>query len=156
MVKLKHNRSLAGLPNPLRLLLCDDSALVRSCVRRFLEGVATIDVVGEASGGIAGVKMALELQPDLILMDVSMPDLDGIEATRQIQDRLPGTHVVALSSDPSAETVEKMFAAGARGYLLKTDDPQEWIVGLQNVLAGSCFVGSGIRVARAKYRRHLK
>jgi len=98
--------------------------------------------------------MALELKPDLVLMDVLMPDLDGVEATRQIRDLLPATHIVALSSDPSAETVEKMFAAGARGYLLKTDDPHEWIVGLQNVLAGSCFVGSGIRGARAKFRRH--
>jgi LuxR family maltose regulon positive regulatory protein len=127
--------------NPVRLLICDDQLLVRSRVREILRHVSTIRVIGEACDGRTAVRLASELKPDIILMDVSMPDLNGIEATRQIVTDVPGIAVLGYSADSGERTVRQMLAAGARGYLSKTGDPAELITALTKALAGEEFVG---------------
>jgi DNA-binding NarL/FixJ family response regulator len=111
-------------------------------VRETLEDLGSIQVVGEAADGRSALKLALELNPDVVLMDVSMPGLDGIEVTRRLLAQSPNTRVLAFSMDRNTETIQKMFDAGARGYLIKTDDPVDWVVAVQKVLAGEQFVGS--------------
>ena len=145
-MKAKKPNSKQGAPSPTRtprarLLLCDDQKLIRTRVREILKAVPSIEIVGEAADGRTAVAMALQLKPDVVLMDVSMPNLNGIEATRQILSRLPKTRVLAFSVESDAETVRSMFAAGARGYLIKTGDPVELVVALQKVLAGDYFFG---------------
>jgi DNA-binding NarL/FixJ family response regulator len=119
----------------VRVLLCDDQAMIRIRVREALAKVPGITVVGEAAGGHAGVRLAIELAPDLVLMDVSMPDLNGVEATRQIRASAPKVRVLAFSSEGRRPTVEAMTAAGACGYLLKNSDPEEWARAIRRVMA---------------------
>jgi DNA-binding NarL/FixJ family response regulator len=135
-------RPRPATPTRARLLLCDDSELMRQSVREFLQGVGHFEVVGEAHGGRPAVTMARELKPDVVLMDVSMPDLDGIEATRQILAHSPDIRVLAFSAESSPNQITKMVAAGAHGYLLKSADPEDLVVALNKVLAGERFVGS--------------
>jgi two-component system, NarL family, response regulator NreC len=127
-----------------RVLLCDDQDIFRWSVREVLKHQADIQVVGEASGGQAGIDAALELLPDLVLMDVSMPDVNGLEATRQIVAKAPAVKVLAHSSQSSWETVDQMFAAGARGYVLKQGDGVELVRAIRTVLAGGSFLSPGL------------
>ena len=105
---------------------------------------ADIQVVGEASGGQAGIDAALELLPDLVLMDVSMPEVDGIEATRQIVAKASEVKVLAYSAEGRWATVMQMFAAGARGYVLKQGDPEELVCAIRMVLAGGSFLSPAL------------
>lgn len=125
----------------VRVLVCDDQPLVRAHLREMLDQPGEIQVVGEASGGRTAVKLALELNPDVVLMDVSMPDLDGIEATRHILSKAPGIRILAFSADCSSERISKMFRAGARGYLLKPSTPPEIRRAVHRVHAGELFLG---------------
>jgi diguanylate cyclase (GGDEF)-like protein len=103
----------------VRLLVCDDSADARKLLRTMLAGDRGIKIVGEATNGSEGIAMALELNPDVILMDVAMPVLDGIEATRRLHELLPNTRIVALAGSDEVETVETMLDAGASSYCIK-------------------------------------
>jgi DNA-binding NarL/FixJ family response regulator len=127
---------------PVRLLLCDDQRLIRARVREHFHEVPSVEVVGEAANGRSAVTLALELQPDLVLMDISMPDLDGIQATRQILACSPAIRVLAFSSDLNADHVHRMLAAGARGYLLKTGNLRELTMAVETVLAGERFISA--------------
>ena len=127
-----------------RVLLCDDQEMVRLSVHEILKRHADFEVVGHASGGEAGIRAALELLPDLVLMDVSMPEVDGFEATRRIVASASTVKVIAYSSESDWETVEKMFAAGARGYVLKQGDPRELVLAIRMVLAGGSFISPGL------------
>jgi DNA-binding NarL/FixJ family response regulator len=102
----------------IRVLLADDHQLLRQGLRTMLAADAEIEVVGEAANGRRAVELALELAPDVVVMDVSMPDLNGIDATRQIKERSPGTQVLALSAHSDRKSVSYILAAGATGYLL--------------------------------------
>jgi DNA-binding NarL/FixJ family response regulator len=134
-----YGSAMSQAPRPARLLLCDDQELVRLRVRGLLEDISSIQVVGEATNGRLAVSMAMELKPDIILMDMSMPEMNGDEATAQIVAWEPGIHVIAYSADTSEETVTKMFAAGAEAYVSKTGDPAELIIALAKVRAGERF-----------------
>jgi len=123
-----------------RVLLCDDNGLVRASVQEYLKQQADILVVGEASGGQAGINAALELLPDLVLMDVSMPEVDGIEATRRIMAKASEVKVLAYSGEWRWVIVKQMLAAGARGYVLKQGDPEELVCAIRMVLAGGSFL----------------
>jgi DNA-binding NarL/FixJ family response regulator len=126
--------------NPARLLICDDQRLIRSRVREIMREVPTICVVGEAADGKAAVSTALELRPDIILMDLSMPELDGVEATSQILAHAPEIAVVGYSANADERSLRRMLAAGARGFLTKTADPARLVTALFRVLAGEQFV----------------
>jgi response regulator RpfG family c-di-GMP phosphodiesterase len=103
----------------MRVLICDDSATSRGVLRELISRDPELELVGEAADGAQGLELAWKLVPDVVLMDVEMPVLDGVEATRQLRKRLPGTRVIALTSDESEETVVRMVEAGAGSYVLK-------------------------------------
>ena len=118
-----------------RLLLVDDHKLLRQGLRRAVEE-AGFDVVGEAGDGEEAVRLALELQPDLVLMDVTMPVLDGIEATRRLRQSTPEARVVMLTMHGEEETVTRALRAGAVAYLLKDCSSDQVAETLHAVAAG--------------------
>jgi two-component system, NarL family, response regulator NreC len=126
----------------IRVLLCDDQAIIRVRVREALAQSPDIEVIGEAAGGLVGVAMAIGLGPDVVLMDVSMPDLNGIEATRRILDAAPRIRVLGFSAEAGRGTVEAMISAGARGYLLKHTDPEEMIRTIRLVMKNGSLKGA--------------
>jgi DNA-binding NarL/FixJ family response regulator len=103
----------------LRVMICDDHELVREGLRTLLSDEPGFDIVGEAANGRAALAMARELRPQVVLMDVRMPELDGIEATRIIRETCPGTHVLILTTYLDDKQVRQAVQAGAAGYLLK-------------------------------------
>jgi DNA-binding NarL/FixJ family response regulator len=129
-------------PNRMRILICDDQKLVRVRIREMLEQDSSFVVIAEATGGHESVRLASRLKPDLVLMDVTMPDMDGAEATRQILARMPEVCIVAFSANSNSASMSRMFAAGARGYLLKSAEPAELLVSLHRVLSGNCVISS--------------
>lgn len=120
----------------IRVLLADDHAIVRKGVRALLATEPDIQVVGEAASGAEAVAQAEALRPDVILMDLVMPELDGIEATRRIAARLPGTRILVLTSFAADEKVFPAIKAGALGYLLKDSGPVELVGAIRQVHRG--------------------
>ncbi len=128
---------MTGTPQPqIRVLLVDDHSVVRQGLRSFLELLGDIQIVGEASGGAEAVDLAIQLSPDIVLMDLVMPGLNGIEATRQICARCPNTKVIALTSFLADEHIYPALAAGASGYLLKDVTPSELAQAIRTVYQG--------------------
>jgi NarL family two-component system response regulator LiaR len=122
--------------DPIRVLLVDDHEIVRKGIRSLLSTEADIDVVGEASDGAQAVAEAARLCPDLILMDIVMPNLDGIEATRQITAEHPGQRIMVLTSFAADDQVFPAIKAGALGYLLKDSGPAELTQAIRQVYRG--------------------
>ena len=120
----------------IRVLLADDHRLVRAGLAGLLSTAADIEVVGEAADGQQAVELSLARTPDVILMDLSMPVLDGIEATRQILGHAPSTRVIALTSFADKDKVSDMLASGAVGYLLKDSEPAELLAAVRSASAG--------------------
>ena len=120
----------------IRVLLTDDHAIVRKGVRALLTTEPDIQIVGEASNGAEAVAQAEALCPDVILMDLMMPKLDGIEATRQITAKIPGARVIVLTSFAADEKVFPAIKAGALGYLLKDSGPEELVRAIHQVYRG--------------------
>lgn len=139
-----------------RILLVDDHAVVRHGFRMILDAQPDLDVIGEASNGREAVAEAERLMPDIVVMDVTMPELNGIEATRRINDLLPRTRVLALSMHKDSVYVREILRAGARGYLLK-DAPQDDLVTAVRALArGEGYLSSSVSDAvLSDYRKHV-
>jgi len=116
---------------PLRVLLVDDHDVVRKGLAAMLRGTPGIELVGEASDGRKAIEMAVDLRPDVVMMDVSMPLMKGDEATRQIKSYLPKTRVIALSMYDDADKQQSMFEAGAESYLLKTISAEDLLAALR-------------------------
>ena len=121
---------------PIRVLIADDHAVVRQGLRSFLELQEEIEVVGEASDGDEAVTSAAELAPDVVLMDLVMPRVDGVEAIRRIRERGIGPRVIVLTSFLDDERLFPAVRAGAAGYLLKDVQPQELLSAIRAVHAG--------------------
>jgi DNA-binding NarL/FixJ family response regulator len=128
----------------MKILLADDHKLMREGLRMLLEKLGGITVVGEAGNGISAVRMARDLEPDLVLMDIAMPDLNGIEATRRIMIESPGVKVIALSMHADKRFVRHMFAAGAAGYVLKGSAFEEVAAAIKKVAAGRIYISPKI------------
>jgi DNA-binding NarL/FixJ family response regulator len=120
----------------IRVLIAEDHALVRAGLADLLANRPDVEVVGEAANGGEAVTRASELTPDVVLMDLSMPELDGIEATRRIAAELPETNVVVLTSFSDRERILEALDAGAVGYLLKDLEPDELHRGIQAAARG--------------------
>lgn len=121
---------------PIRVLLVDDHQLFRRGVASLLSGREDIEVVGEANNGAEAVERARELMPDVILMDIKMPRLDGIAATKQLKTEIPYVRIMMLTVSETDEDLFEAIKAGASGYLLKNVDPDYLIASVQQVQRG--------------------
>jgi DNA-binding NarL/FixJ family response regulator len=130
--------------NPIRILIADDHTLFREGVRAILSAVPDVAVVGEAGAGAEAVALAAELLPDVILMDVQMPGLNGIEATRRIVERAPGVGIVVVTMLEDDDSVFAAMRAGARGYVLKGADRAEMLRAIRAVAHGEAMFGPAV------------
>ena len=130
----------------IRILLADDQALIRSGIRSLLEAEEDIDVVAEAVDGQQAVALAIEHRPDIVLMDIQMPVLDGVEATRQIvaDERLDSVRVVMLTNFGLDEYIFRALRAGAFGFLLKETEPAQLLQALQVVMRGDALLSPAV------------
>ena len=124
----------------LRILLVDDHALVRRGVRGVLHSRRGWKVVGEAGNGREAVERALDLKPDVAVVDIGIPELDGIEVARQVRKNSPGTKVLMLTMHESDHMVQRALDAGAHGYILKSDLTESLVTAVRNVCAGGRFL----------------
>ncbi|MGA9756239.1 MAG: response regulator transcription factor [Desulfobaccales bacterium] len=128
----------------IKVILADDHQIVRHGLRSLLSAEPDIEVVGEADNGRAVVRMVQELSPQVVIMDISMPDLNGIEATRQILSDTTGVKVIALSMHSDSLFVLNMFQAGASGYLLKDCALEELVKAVRTVMNRKIYLSPGI------------
>ena len=140
----------------IRILLADDHTILRKGVRMLIESQPDMEVVGEASTGRSAIEEARRLTPDLVVMDVSMPELNGIEGTRQICGELAHTKVLALSMHRDSVYVREILRAGARGYLLKDSEDDDLVKAIRCVHRGEAFLSPAISDAvLTDYRKHV-
>jgi DNA-binding NarL/FixJ family response regulator len=124
----------------ISVFLADDHAVVRDGLKTLLDIEDNIDVVGTASNGRQAVRMITKLSPDVAVMDISMPELNGIEATRQVLDECPDTRVIILSMHATKEYIQRALQAGAKGYLLKESAGAEVVKAVRSVNAGNRYL----------------
>jgi len=127
-----------------RVLVVDDHAVIRRGVQGILRAYPEWELCGEAENGQEAIQLAETLKPEIIIMDVSMPVLNGLEATRIIHELLPNTRILLLTLHSSTELVRTAFRAGARGYVLKSDAEHELVRALNVVVGDGTYVSPGI------------
>jgi DNA-binding NarL/FixJ family response regulator len=130
------------MPDKISVLLVDDHSLVRRGFRRILEDEPDIEVMGEAGDGAEAVRLAQELQPNVVVMDCAMPNMNGLQATRKILEKQPQTLVLMLSMHPEETLVRQALDAGARGYVLKNAVDLELGAAIRRVVAGETVLDS--------------
>ncbi len=123
-----------------RVMLIDSHSILRRGLRTLLEDQGRYKVVAEAGDGRKALELALEVRPDVLIMEVSLPSLNGINVAEQLLDRYPSMRIVALSSHSASGQVSQMLRAGARGYVLKDSDPEELFAALEAVCGGQTFL----------------
>jgi DNA-binding NarL/FixJ family response regulator len=132
-------------PTTVRILVVDDFELLHQFVRSIMVENPGLQIVGNASDGLEAVQKAVELKPDLILMDIGLPSLNGIEAARQIRKLVPESKIIFSSQESSPEVVQEAIGVGAAGYLIKARAGSELLTAVGAVLLGERFVSSDIR-----------
>ena len=133
------------MTSPIRVVIVDDHHLVRSGLRAMLDVLADLDVVGEAEDGAAALSVARQLSPDVVVMDIRMPRMDGIEATRRLrQDAAGGPHVLVLTTFDLDEYVYEALRAGAGGFLLKDAPPDRLADAVRTVTAGEALLAPAV------------
>lgn len=125
---------------PIRILIADDQVLLREGVAALLGMFPDLEIVGKASGGHEAIEMAERLQPDVVLMDVRMPDMNGIAATHRIRERFPHIRMLILTTFDNDEYVFEALKSGAAGYLLKDADPERLVAAIRSVYAGQSIL----------------
>jgi two-component system response regulator NreC len=140
----------------IHILLADDHAVVRQGFKMILAAQPDMEIVGEAGNGREALELAGQLQPDVIVMDVAMPELNGIEATRRVADLSPRSRVLALSMHKDSVYVREILRAGARGYLLKDSIASDLLAAVRAVARGEGYLSPGVSDAVLNdYRRHV-
>lgn len=140
----------------IKILLADDHALVRQGLRFILEAQNDMEIVGQAGNGNEAVEMAEKLKPDVVIMDVAMPGLNGVEATRRLSGSLPRTRVLALSMHKDSVYVREILRAGARGYLLKDSGDADLVAAVRAVAKGEGYISPAVSDAvLSDYRKHV-
>jgi two-component system, NarL family, response regulator LiaR len=129
---------------PIRVLLADDHAVVRKGIREFLEEDPEITIVGEAANGREALRLASELRPDVAVLDIQMPEMTGIEATRRIKEAVSGVRVLILTAYEDDPYIFALLRAGADGYLLKNADPDDLVRAVKATAAGGKVLAPGI------------
>jgi two-component system response regulator NreC len=143
--------------SPVRVLLVDDHAVVRAGLRMLLSADPDLLIVGEAEDGAQGMRMARDLAPDVVLMDISMPDMNGIEATRRIKELCPDVAVLALTMHEDDQYFFEMLAAGASGYVPKRAAPNDLIAAIHAVRSGGVFLFPSVaRLLVTDYRQRVE
>ena len=130
--------------NEIKIILVDDHKLLRDGLRNIIEQRANMHVIGEASDGREAIKKCAELLPDVLIIDVAMPGLNGIEAARQIKKTNPNIKTIGLSMHSSKQFIQGMFKAGAFGYLLKDGDSDELIIAITTVMENKKYLSKDI------------
>lgn len=120
----------------IRVLVVDDHSFIRHALKISLEGEPSLQIIGEAENGAAAISQVASLHPHIVLMDIQMPEMDGVESTRQICQAFPDTKVLILTIDESEELVSQALKNGASGYILKTTPPEELAFAIQAVYRG--------------------
>jgi DNA-binding NarL/FixJ family response regulator len=140
----------------IRILLADDHAVVRQGFKMILDAQPDMEIVGEAGNGREAVDLAEQLRPDVVVMDVAMPELNGIEATRRLASSVPHARVVALSMHKDSVYVREILRAGARGYLLKDSGAADLVAAIHAVASGESYLSPAVSNAVLDdYRRHV-
>jgi two-component system, NarL family, response regulator NreC len=140
----------------IRILLADDHALVRQGFRMILEAQPDMEIVGQAGNGREAVELAEKLKPDVVVMDVAMPELNGTEATRRLSASLPRTRILALSMHKDSVYVREILRAGARGYLLKDSGDTDLVAAVRAVAKGEGYISPAVSDAvLSDYRKHV-
>lgn len=132
------------MDSPIRIVVADDHPVVRGGLVSLLRTIPGLDVVGEAADGQTAVRLANEQHPDVVLMDVRMPGMDGVEATRQIREQTPAIRVLMLTMYDDDATVFTAMKAGAQGYLLKESEQDDIVRAVHAVVAGEAIFGPGV------------
>ena len=141
----------------VRILLADDHKIIVDGLRSLLERSNDLKVVGQASDGLSAVRLAADLSPDLVIMDISLPGLNGIDATRRILEVNPRVKVIALSMHKDGRYIAEALKSGAAGYLLKESAFDELTAAIRSVMKGTCFLSASIADLVIKdYIRHLE
>ena len=139
-----------------RILLVDDHAVVRQGFKMILGAQSDMEIVGEAANGREAVELAEQLHPDIVVMDVAMPELNGIEATRRVVGADPHIRVIALSMHKDSVYVREILRAGARGYLLKDSGADDLVKAIRAVAGGESYLSPAVSNAVLDdYRRHV-
>jgi two-component system response regulator NreC len=128
----------------IKILLVDDHTILRDGIRALIEDETDMLVIGEAEDGLAAVKMANQLQPDVVIMDIAMPLLNGLEATRQIRRNQPQTKVLVLTMHENEEYIRQVLSAGALGYVLKDAAARELLGAIRSVYRGEAVLSPAI------------
>ena len=134
---------------PIKVLLGDDHTLVREGLRRYIESTDGIEVLGEASNGAEMVTLARETEPDIVVLDIRMPEMDGIEAARRLSEQVPETQVVMLTAYDDRHFVVEAVRAGAKGYVLKSKDAEHLLQAVRLVHDGHMVIDPELVVALA-------
>ena len=140
-----------NLDEPIRVMIADDHPMFRDGLRVVLSADPGIDLVGEADDGLTAVTMAAELQPDVLIMDLNMPGLHGIDATRQVNETSPHIGVLVLTMFDDSDSVFTAMRAGARGFLLKGAGHDELMRAIRTVVDGGVILGPGVAVRMQRF-----
>lgn len=140
----------------IRLMLVDDHDIVRTGLRTFLETQEGLQVVAEARNGEEAIQRAIEAQPDIVIMDITMPQMDGLQATRQLKSSLPACHVLALTVHEDKQYLFEMLTAGASGYITKQSAAEELVAAIHTIASGNVYLQPALaRWLLEDYRRLL-
>jgi len=137
-------RSRLSRAAPIRVLVVEDFAPYRRFILSALASMPDLQIISEVSDGLEAVQKCVELQPDLILLDISLPSLNGIKAARQIRRLVPESKVIFLTQESSVDVVQEALSLGARGYVVKIKAASELLIAVEAVLMGKTFVSSTI------------